>query len=409
MPSLPLSNVRVLDLTRVLAGPFAAQMLGDLGAQVIKIERPIAGDDARTYGGPYLTDAEGKSSRDNSFYLSANRNKRSVTINMAKPRGQELIRELARKADVVMENFKVGDLARYGLDYASIKAINPRVVYCSITGFGQHGPYAKRPGYDAVFQAMGGLMSVTGHPDGQPGGGPMKVGPSIVDVLTGLNASIAIIGALYGRDANGGQGQHIDLALLDAVIASLSHYAQIYLVSGDMPPRRGTSGNGGVPSQTFHCADGDVMVTAGNDGQFARLCEVVGRPELARDPRFATNNARVAHRDIILPLLEDLFREKPLAHWLPALEAAGVPSGPINNLAQVFGDPQVIARGMSATVAHPLRDALRLIANPIHYSETPITGYRPPPMLGEHTEEVLSAELGLDKATLAALRAEGVI
>jgi crotonobetainyl-CoA:carnitine CoA-transferase CaiB-like acyl-CoA transferase len=276
MSALPLSGIKILDLTRVLAGPLSAQMLADLGADVIKIERPGGGDDARAFGPPYLSDPEGKANNNNSFYLCANRNKKSVTVNIAKPEGQQIIRELAKTADVMMENYKVGDLKRYGLDYETIKAINPGIIYCSVTGFGQTGPYAPRAGYDAILQAMGGLMSVTGHIDGEPGEGPMKVGPSIVDYMTGMNTSIGILSALYHRDANNGEGQQIDVCLFDTVIASLSHWLQIYLVNGKMPPRRGTWGNGGMPAGVFRCTDGELMLVVGNDGQFQRTCAVLG-------------------------------------------------------------------------------------------------------------------------------------
>jgi crotonobetainyl-CoA:carnitine CoA-transferase CaiB-like acyl-CoA transferase len=406
---LPLDNIRVLDLTRVLAGPLAGQMLADLGAQVIKIERPGTGDDARVFGEPYLRDAEGKPTRENAFYLSANRNKESVTVNIADPRGQDIIHRLAAKADVVMENYKVGDLQRYGLDYDSLKAANPSIVYCSVTGYGQSGPYAKKPGYDAVFQGQGGLMSVTGLPDHKPGGGPMKVGPSIVDVLTGLNVSNAVIAALYYRDANGGTGQHIDVALLDCVIASLSHYAQVYLTCKEVPVRRGTQGNGGMPSTLFPCSDGSIMLTAGNDIQYNRLCDAVGRPDLASHELFHTNVLRVANRDSLTEVFDAIFRTNTVAYWLEKLDQYGIPSGPINDIAQVFADPQVRHRAMAVSTPHPLAPELEVIRSPLNFSETPITRYRAPPMLGENTFAVLSRELGLDRATLETLRIEKVI
>jgi len=318
MPALPLSGIKVIDMTRVLAGPIAGQMLGDLGAEVIKIERPGTGDDSRAFGPPYLNDPDG-SRHDNGFYLCANRNKKSVTVNVAKAEGQEIIRELARTADVLLENYKVGDLKRYGLDYDSIKAINPRIVYCSVTGFGQTGPYATRAGYDAILQAMGGLMSVTGHLDGEPGEGPMKVGPSIVDYMTGLNASIGVLSALYHRDAGGGEGQHVDACLFDTVIASLSHWLQPYLIHGKVPPRRGTWGNGGMPAGVFRCTDGEIMIVNGNDGQFQRTCEVLGEPDLAKDPRFLKNNDRVAHGKEIMAIYAGLFLKQPVAYWLERL------------------------------------------------------------------------------------------
>jgi crotonobetainyl-CoA:carnitine CoA-transferase CaiB-like acyl-CoA transferase len=409
MSAPPLTNIRVLDMTRVLAGPLAAQMLGDLGAEVIKIERPGVGDDSRIFGGPYFKDSAGNVTRENAFYLSANRNKKSVSLNIAHPAGQEIIRRLVSQVDVLIENYKVGDLKRYGLDYDMLKALNPRLIYCSITGYGQSGPYCKRPGYDAIFQGMGGLMSVTGLPDNVPGGGPMKVGPSIVDVLTGQNVATAVLGALYHRDAQGGSGQHIDIALLDSVIASLSHYAQIYLVSGEAPIRRGTQGNGGMPASMFPTSDGPIMLTAGNDRQYARLCEAVGRPDLLADARFHTNAARVANRDELTEEFNEIFRQHPKAHWLCLLDKADVPSGPINTLSEVFADEQVRHRGIEVRTEHPLGETISLIRNPIHYSETPIETYASPPLLGQHTDEVLESLAGLDKDRLSELRAEGVI
>ena len=409
MSALPLSGIRILDLTRVLAGPLSAQMLADLGADVIKIERPGGGDDARAFGPPYLEDPEGKENNNNSFYLCANRNKRSVTVNIARAEGQEIIRELAKSCDVFMENYKVGDLKRYGLDYDSIRAVNPGIIYCSVTGFGQTGPYAPRAGYDAILQAMGGLMSVTGHIDGEPGEGPMKVGPSIVDYMTGMNTSIAILSALYYRDANGGEGQRLDVCLFDTVIASLSHWLQIYLVSGKIPPRRGTWGNGGMPAGVFRCTDGELMVVVGNDAQFARICQVLGAPELATDPKFLKNNDRVKHGKEIMPIYAGLFLKKPVAYWLDELEKAGVPSGPINDFAQVFADPHVRSRGMQIKVDHPFDHALSLIRNPLTFSGTPVTEYRYPPLLGEHTREILSSKLGYDEARIDGLKKQGVI
>src|ERR1700716_1356465 len=339
MAPLPLSGIKILDLTRVLAGPLSSQMLADLGAEVIKIERPGGGDDARAFGPPYLVDPDGKENNNNSFYLCANRGKKSVTVDLAKPEGQAIIRQLAKSCDIMMENFKVGDLKRYRLDYESIRSVNPGIIYCSVTGFGRAGLYAPRAGYDAIFQAMGGLMSVTGHMDGEPGAGPMKVGPSIVDYMTGMNTSIGILAALYHRKANGGEGQHIDVCLLDTVIASLSHYAQIYLVSGNTPPRRGTWGNGGMPAGVFRCADGELMLVVGNDAQFARTCAVLGRAELATDPKFTKNNDRVVHGKEIMAIFAGLFLKKPVSYWLDELEKAGVPSGAINDFEQIFAAP----------------------------------------------------------------------
>jgi crotonobetainyl-CoA:carnitine CoA-transferase CaiB-like acyl-CoA transferase len=408
MSALPLSGIRILDLTRVLAGPLSAQMLGDLGAEVIKIERPGTGDDARAFGPPYLADPQGKANNNNSFYLCANRNKKSVTVNIASKDGQDIIRALAKDCDVFMENYKVGDLKRYGLDYETIRAINPGVIYCSVTGFGQTGPYAPRAGYDAIFQAMGGLMSVTGHMDGEPGAGPMKVGPSIVDYMTGMNASIGILAALYHKKVHGGAGQHIDVCLFDTVIASLSHWAQIYLVNGTSPPRRGTWGNGGMPAGMFRCTDGELMLVVGNDAQFARTCAVLGAPELATDPKFLKNNDRVVNGKEIMAIFAGLFLKNSVGHWLEALEKAGVPCGPVNDFAHVFADPHVRSRGMEVKVEHPFEPQLALIRNALSFSETPVTDYRAPPLLGEHTEDVLS-KLGYDEARLAELKARGAI
>ena len=408
MSALPLSGIKILDLTRVLAGPLSAQMLADLGAEVIKIERPGTGDDARAFGPPYLKDPDGKANNNNSFYLCANRNKKSVTVNIASSDGQEIIRALAKDCDVFMENYKVGDLKRYGLDYEAIKAVNPDVIYCSVTGFGQTGPYAPRAGYDAIFQAMGGLMSVTGHMDGEPGAGPMKVGPSIVDYMTGMNTSIGILSALYHRDVNGGGGQHVDVCLFDTVIASLSHYAQIFLVNGKSPPRRGTWGNGGMPAGVFRCTDGELMLVVGNDGQFARTCDVLGAPELATDPKFVKNNDRVVNGKEIMAIYAGLFLKNSVAHWLEQLEKAGVPCGPVNDFAHVFADPHVRSRGMEVKVEHPFEPQLSLIRNALTFSGTPITEYRAPPLLGADTQDVLSS-LGYDDAKIAALKQQGVV
>ncbi|MEN3287345.1 MAG: hypothetical protein V7634_1645 [Bradyrhizobium sp.] len=407
MSALPLSGIKILDLTRVLAGPLSAQMLADLGAEVIKIERPGTGDDARAFGPPYLADPEGTANNNNSFYLCANRNKKSVTVNIACKEGQDIIRDLARGCDVFMENYKVGDLKRYGLDYETIRSINPGVIYCSVTGFGQTGPYAPRAGYDAIFQAMGGLMSVTGHMDGEPGAGPMKVGPSIVDYMTGMNTSTGILAALYHRK-NTGVGQHVDVCLFDTVIASLSHWAQIYLVNGTTPPRRGTWGNGGMPAGMFRCTDGELMLVVGNDAQFARTCAVLGAPELATDPKFLKNNDRVVNGKEIMAIYAGLFLTNSVGHWLAELEKAGVPCGPVNDFAHVFADPHVRSRGMEVKVEHPFEPQLSLIRNALTFSETPVTEYRAPPLLGEHTEGVLS-QLGYDEARIAGLKQRGAI
>lgn len=409
MSALPLSGIKILDLTRVLAGPLSAQMLGDLGADVIKIERPVTGDDGRAFGPPYLTDPDGRENNNNSFYLSANRNKRSVTVNLANPEGQAIIRELAKDCDVFMENYKVGDLKRYGLDYESMRKINQGIIYCSVTGFGQTGPYAPRAGYDAIFQAMGGLMSVTGHMDGEAGAGPMKVGPSIVDYMTGMNASIGVLAALYHRKANSGVGQHVDVCLLDTVVASLSHYAQSYLNSGRTPPRRGTWGNGGMPAGVFRCADGELMLVVGNDAQFVRTCAVLGEPQLAMNPKFIKNTDRIVHSKEIMAIVAGLFLKHKVAYWLEALEKAGVPSGPVNDFEQVFADAHVRERGMEVKVDHPFEHSLSLIRNALTFSETPVKEYRYPPRLGEHTREILAGKLGYHDARIVELKNKSVI
>ncbi|MNF42178.1 Succinyl-CoA:(R)-benzylsuccinate CoA-transferase subunit BbsF [compost metagenome] len=407
----PLSNIRVLDMSRILAGPWAAQMLADLGADVIKIERPGKGDDSRQFGPPFLKDVEGRNTRESSFYISTNRNKKSITCDIATAEGQALIRDLVARCDVLLENYKVGDLQRYGLDYTSLREVNPRLVYCSLTGFGQTGPYAPRPGYDSIFQAMGGLMSVTGLPDDVPGGGPMKTGPSLADILAGQYAAYAVQAALYARDVNGAPGQHIDIALLDALIASTSHYASQYLVSGEVPVRRGTEGNGGMPSRMFRCADGDIMIVAGNNEQYVRFCAVLGHPELATDERFAEIPLRVVNRRALGEVFEPLVATWKVLDLLQALDEAGVPAGPINSLEQVFADPHVQVRGMCVESPHPLAadGKVRMVANPVKFSATPIVDYKAPPRQGEHTDNVLGELLGMDAAQIQALRDKGVI
>lgn len=401
-----LAGVRILDLSRVFAGPWATQALADLGAEVIKVERPGRGDDVRGLGPPFLADQDGKDTKESAFYLSTNRNKKSIALDLSQPRGQEIIRRFAAISDVVVENYKVGTLRRYALDYESLKEINPSVVYCSITGFGQTGPYSHRPGYDTLFQAMGGVMSVTGESSETPGGRPMKVGIILADILTGMYAAIGILAALRHRERTG-QGQHIDLSLLDAQIAGLSHQAMSYLVSGENPKRFGTSAPAVVPSQMFECADGFIVLVVGNDPQFRRLADVVGRPEWAADERFASNGARVRNRTILVPLLEEIFRRFPKAHWLESLEAAGIASGPINQVSDVFADPHVAARNMIVEVEHSLGGPLKLVANPLRMSETPLDRYEPPPRLGQHTDELLSDLLGLGATEIEELvRAE---
>ncbi|WP_425055367.1 CaiB/BaiF CoA transferase family protein [Pseudomonas abyssi] len=384
-----LSNLRVLDLSRVLAGPWAGQMLADLGADVVKVERPGAGDDTRAWGPPYLRDADGRDTSEAAYFLSANRNKRSITIDFTLPEGQQQVRELVQRADVLIENFKVGGLAAYGLDYQSLQTLNPRLIYCSVTGFGQHGPYAKRAGYDFMIQAMGGLMSITGKADGEEGAGPVKVGVALTDILTGLYASNAILAALAERERSG-QGQFIDLALLDVQIACLGNQALNYLTTGVPPKRLGNAHPNIVPYQDFPTADGDFILTVGNDGQFRKFCEVAGHPEWATDPRFASNSARVASRAELIPLIRQVTVFRTTAEWIAALEQAGVPCGPINDLDQVFADPQVQARGTRIRMAHPLAGEVDLVANPIRLSRTPVDYRRPPPLLGEHNREVLA-------------------
>lgn len=403
--TLPLEGLRVLDLSRVLAGPLVTQMLGDLGAEVIKIEKPGEGDDSRGYGPPFLTTEDGKRTNESGFFLSANRNKQSVTVDLGTAQGQDIVRRLAQRSDIVVENFRVGALAKFGLDYASLSALNPRLIYLSITGYGQTGKMAHRPGYDAIFQAAGGHMAVTGAPDGLPGGGPTRSGLSIVDILTSQYATVAILAALHHRDRTPeGKGQYIDLALLDSMVATLSHRGVQYLISGRSSPRRGNVGGGGSPSQVFMCTDGQIMLTVGNDLQWARFCTAIGELELAADPRFATATKRIENRDELMPSVEAKFKTQSKAYWLEALDRADIPSGPVNELEEVFADSQVRERGMTVSVPHPLSEALTLIANPIRFSETPLNRYEPPPMLGEHTESVLRDVLGITAEDILTMR-----
>lgn len=403
-----LSHLRVLDLSRVLAGPWSGQILADLGADVIKVERPGAGDDTRAWGPPFLKDAYGENTSEAAYYLSANRNKRSVTIDFTQPEGQRLVRELAARSDIVIENFKVGGLAGYGLDYTSLKAVNPRLIYCSITGFGQTGPYAKRAGYDFMIQGLGGLMSLTGRPEGEAGAGPVKVGVALTDILTGLYSTVAILAALAHRD-QAGVGQHIDMALLDVQVACLANQAMNYLTTGNAPRRLGNAHPNIVPYQDFPTADGDFILTVGNDGQFRKFAEVAGQPQWADDPRFATNKQRVANRAELIPLIRQATVFKTTAEWVAQLELAGVPCGPINDLAQMFQDPQVLARGLALSIPHPLAGSVPQVASPIRLSETPVEYRQAPPLLGEHTEAVLSELLGLDEQAVRQLRATGVL
>ncbi|MGQ5489920.1 CaiB/BaiF CoA transferase family protein [Thauera sp. ZXT1-4] len=391
-----LSHLRVLDLSRVLAGPWASQLLGDLGAEVIKIERPGGGDDTRAWGPPWF-EADGR--RDAAYYLSTNRNKESVAVDITHPAGQALVRELAMHCDVLIENYKVGGLKRYGLDFASLQALNPRLVYCSITGFGQDGPYAERPGYDFLLQAMGGLMSLTGEPDGPP----QKVGVALTDILTGLYATVGVLAALAHRERTN-EGQHIDLALLDVQVACLANQAMNYLVSGKAPTRMGNAHPNIVPYQAFPTADGDIVLTIGNDRQWAAFCRLAGREEWITDARFQSNAARVEHRQTLIPLLRQTTVMRSTDDWVRALEAAGVPGGPINDLARVFADPQIRHRRMRTEIG-----GIPQLANPLHLSATPPAYRHAPPAVGEHTENVLQRVLGLDEARIETLRREGAI
>ena len=403
-----LAHLKVVDLSRILAGPWASQILADMGARVIKIERPGEGDDTRGWGPPYLADRDGNPTADAAYYLSANRNKQSVTIDITSGEGQELVRELVRGADVLLENFKVGGLAKYGLDYGSLAALNPQLVYCSITGFGQTGPYAPRPGYDVLLQAMGGYMSITGQRDGEPGAGPQKVGVAVIDLLTGLYAATGILGAIASREQTG-KGQHIDLALLDVEVACLANQGMNYLVSGVSPVPMGNAHPNIVPYQDFPTADGAMIVAVGNDGQFARLMTEIGRPELGADPAFATNRARVTHRDALLAIIREATVQRTTGEWVEALERANVPCGPVNNIAQVFADPQVVSRELVRTIEHPLAGRIPTVASPLRFSSTPVEYRNAPPLLGQDTVDVLRDELGLSAERIDELAGKGVI
>ena len=403
-----LGHIRVLDLSRVLAGPWCSQNLADLGADVIKIERPGGGDDTRAWGPPYAKDAGGNDTSEAAYYLAANRGKRSVTVDIATSEGQAIVRELARDADVVLENYKVGQLKRYGLDYDSLKEVNPDLVYCSVTGFGQDGPYAHRAGYDFLIQGMGGLMSVTGERDDLPGGGPQKAGVAITDLMTGMYATVAVLAALMHRDRTG-DGQHIDMALLDTQVAMLANMGSNYLNSGKPPKRWGNAHANIVPYQTFACADGHIIVATGNDGQYQKFVEAGNRPDLGADPRFATNPLRVQHRDVLVPMLAEMVKARTRDEWISQLEAVGVPCGPINDLADVFDNPQVKARGVAIEMDHPAAGKVKLVRSPMKMSVTPALASLAPPMLGQHTDEVLRDLLGRDDAEIAALRSKGVV
>ena len=403
-----LSHLKILDLSRILAGPWATQQLADLGADVIKVERPEAGDDTRLWGPPFLKDKDGQETKDSAYYLCCNRNKRSVTIDFTKPEGQELVRELAARSDVLVENFKVGGLRQYGLDYEAIHKLNPRLVYCSITGFGQTGPYAQRAGYDFLIQGMGGLMSVTGHRDGEEGAGPMKVGVALTDILTALFASTAILAAVTQRDVSG-KGQQIDLSLLDVQISCLANQAMNYLYTGISPKRIGNAHPNIVPYQDFPTSDGHMILAIGNDGQFVKFCITAGHPEWATDPRYATSAARVINRNTLIAAMRQVTLTRPTAEWVECFEAIGVPCGPINTIAQVFEDLHVKAHGTAISMSHPLGGQIPLVANPIRLSETPIEYRMAPPMLGQHTREVLRDVLGLDEQRIADLRQRKVV
>ncbi|CAM4129681.1 CaiB/BaiF CoA-transferase family protein [Vreelandella rituensis] len=399
----PLAGVKVLDLSRVLAGPWCGQLLADMGADVIKVERPGSGDDTRHWGPPWLP-----GTRESAYYLSANRGKRSVTVDMAKPEGQQLIKQLVAQSDVLLENFKVGGLAKYGLDYPSLKNENPRLIYCSITGFGQKSPYSHRAGYDFMIQAMGGIMSLTGQPDDAPGGGPVKTGVATADIFTGLYAANAILAALFQRERSN-SGTHIDMALMDVQVGVLANQALNYLTSHQVPQRLGNAHPNIVPYQAFATADGHMILAVGNDDQFKRCCKVLELGALSQDPRFASNGARVANREQLIPTLQAAFLRHDTAHWLAALEAVGVPSGPINTLDRVFDDPHVKARQLKQTLPHPQAGQVDLVSNPIRFNDVVLNADMPPPGLGQHTHQVLEEMLQLDAEQIAALKQQGII
>ncbi|EIU1413940.1 CaiB/BaiF CoA transferase family protein [Pseudomonas aeruginosa] len=403
-----LSGYRVLDLSRVLAGPWCGQVLADLGAEVIKIERPGVGDDTRGWGPPYMKAADGSDSSEAAYYQSTNRNKLSVALNLAAPEGQALVRALACECDVLIENYKAGSLAKYGLDYDSLSKLNPRLVYCSITGFGQTGPRAEEPGYDFIIQGMGGLMSITGEKDGVPGAGPQKVGVAVSDVMTGLYSVVAIQAALLAREKTG-RGQHCDMALLDVQVAMLGNQSQNYLATGRSPGRQGNAHVNIVPYQVFSAKDMDFIIACGNDSQFVSLCEAIGLPELPKDPRFTRNADRVRNRDVIVGKLAEHFLGDTADNWVSRIHAKKVPVGVINDIGRALDEPQVVARDMLVDIPHAQNPAFRMVGSPVKLSDTPVEYQRPAPMLGEHTDEVLKRRLGLDDVRLAQLKAEGVI
>jgi formyl-CoA transferase len=404
----PLAHLTILDLSRVLAGPWCTQLFADLGATVIKIERPGGGDDTRAWGPPYLKDAAGRDTSEAAYYLSCNRGKLSVAVDFTAPEGRRIVQDLARQSDVLVENYKVGGLEKYALDYPSIAALNPRLVYASITGFGQDGPYADRAGYDFIIQGMAGFMSVTGERDDLPGGGPQKAGIAISDLMTGMFATVAIQAALAHRDRTG-EGQWIDTCLFDSAVAMMAVMNLNYLVTGKPPGRAGNAHQNIVPYQVFACADGHVILAVGNDGQFAKFCEAAQKHAWAVDERFAKNADRVRNRDVLVPLVADAMRTRTQRAWLDALEPLGVPCGPINRLDQVFADPQLAARGLRMDLPHPLAGKVPQVGTPIKFSATPPDYGRPPPLLGEHTADVLRGRLAMDDATIGRLATRGVI
>jgi len=405
-----LDGIKVLDLSRVLAGPWCTQILADLGADVIKIERPGVGDDTRTWGPPFIKDADGNDTDQASYFTACNRNKRSVTVDMATAEGQALLKQMAAQSDIVVENFKTGGLKQYGLDHEALRAANPRLIYCSVTGFGHDGPYAERAGYDLMIQAMTGMMSITGRPDDVPGGGPLRVGVALTDLFTGVYASTAILAALQVRDRTG-EGQHIDMALLDVGMAILANQASAFLNTGKAPERQGNTHPSLAPYQDFPTLDGSMLLAIGNNGQFARFCEAAGHAEWAADARFATNTLRVKHRGVLIPMMEELTRTRTTADWVTLLEDKAVPCGPINDIAQAFDDAQVKSRGLAVTLPRHAGDGIESItgvASPLRLTATPPVLRHAPPALGQHTREVL-AEFGIDAARFDALRSAGVV
>jgi crotonobetainyl-CoA:carnitine CoA-transferase CaiB-like acyl-CoA transferase len=403
----PLSHIRVLDLSRILAGPWAGQILADLGADVIKVERPGVGDDTRGWGPPYLKDSAGLDTKEAGYYLSVNRGKRSVTVGIDKPEGQAIVRELVKDFDIVLENYKVGTLARYGLAYEDLKKINPKLIFCSVTGFGQTGPRAEQAAYDFMIQGLGGLMSITGERDGRPGAGPQKVGVPIVDLMTGMYAAIAVLAALARRDVTG-EGECIDIGMLDVQVATLANQAMNFLVSGKEPQRMGTSHPNIQPQDVYACRDGDMVLAVGNDSQFVKFCAALGLDDLAQDERFRKNSARVRNLGLLQPLIAERLKQNDRQHWVAALDAAGVPAGPINKISEVFEDPQVMHRGMLVQIEHPLSGTVPSVASPMRFMQAPLEHKIAPPLLGEHSDQILHA-IGLDDASIAQLRQAGVV